>query len=94
MSACTGVVDLHNLYFDSDYQKVVQELRYQLYCWLIRTTRVKTAHPTIPRFGDEKDVSGGVTWDLADHIGRYDRDGKVGEKFFADLIDKNMKNYL
>lgn len=86
--------ELHNLYFHPDYQQVVQELRYQLYCWLIRTTRVKTAHPTIPMFGNEKDVSGGVTWDLAEYVGRYDRDGKVGEKFFSDLIEKNMKNYL
>lgn len=86
--------ELKNLYFEPEYEKVVQDLRYQLYCWLIRTSRVKTAHPTIPDTGNEKDVSGGISWDLADYVGRYGKDGKVGEAFYQELIKKNMKNYL
>lgn len=86
--------ELNNLYFLPEYQNVVQDLRYKLYCWLIRTTRVKTANPTIPETGNEKDVSGGISWDLAGYIGTYDRDGKVGEKFFSELIEKGMRNYL
>lgn len=85
--------ELKNLYFEPEYQNVVQDLRYKLYCWLVRTTRVKTANTIIPY------TSGGgnskrITWDLAEYLGTYDRDGKVGEKFFGELIQKNMKNYL
>ena len=73
---------------------MVQELRYKLYCWLVRTTRIKTANPTIPCTGLEKDVSGGMSWDLAPYYGVYDRDGRIGERFYQDLIQKGMRNYL
>lgn len=86
--------ELKNLYFDPAYQDVVQELRYKLYCWLVRTTRIKTANPTIPCTGLEKDVSGGMSWDLAPYYGVYDRDGRIGERFYRDLIQKGMRNYL
>ena len=86
--------ELKTLYFDPGYQDVVQELRYKLYCWLVRTTRIKTANPTIPCTGREKDVSGGMSWDLAPYYGVYDRDGRIGERFYQDLIQKGMRNYL
>ena len=69
-------------------------VRYKLYCWLVRTTRIKTANPTIPCTGLEKDVSGGMSWDLAPYYGVYDRDGRIGERFYRDLIQKGMRNYL
>lgn len=86
--------ELDNLYFKPEYQDVVQELRYQLYCWLVRTTRVKTVNPTCPLTGQEKDVSGGIPWELAGEYGVLGKDGKVGEKFYSSLIQKNMRNYL
>lgn len=86
--------EMNNLYFDENYKDIIGDLRYKLYCWLVRTTRVKTANPTIPITGDEKDVSGGVSWDLAKYYNVYGRDGKIGRSFYEQLIAKGMINYL
>lgn len=85
--------ELTNLYFVPEYQNVVQDLRYKLYCWLVRTTRVKTAN-TIILYEDEKGNVKRDSWDLAKYNGTYDEDGKVGKRFLDGLIQKNMKNYL
>jgi arylsulfatase A-like enzyme len=86
--------ELHNLYFDPEYKEIVQDLRFKLYQWLIRTTRIYTANPKIPVAKADSDVSAGYSWDLADYYGIYDRDGRVGQRFTDDLIKKNKLNYL
>lgn len=82
--------ELENLYFKPEYKEVVEKLRYELYCWLVRTTRVKTANPTMI----QKNESDDFNWDLARYTGGYDKDGRVGERFFKELIEKDMLKYL
>lgn len=86
--------ELKNLYFEPEYQHVVQELRYKLYCWLVRNTRVYNVNPTCPVTGNEKDVSGGLPWELVPEYGICGDDGKVGRDFFQMMIDKGVRNYL
>lgn len=86
--------ELNNLYFDDNYKSVVNDLRYKLYCWLVRTTRVTTVHPNCPIIDSKKGVIGVASWDLAKHNGIVDKDKKVGQKFYSDLIKHNRRNYL
>jgi choline-sulfatase/uncharacterized sulfatase len=86
--------ELHNLYFDPEYKEIVQDLRFKLYQWLVRTTRIYTANPKIPATKIDNDVSAGYSWDLADYYGIYGRDGRVGQEFLNTLIEKNQINYL
>ena len=85
--------EMKNLYFEREYQDVVQKLRFQLYCWLVRTTRMKTVNPLLPIIEDGE-YKCGISWDLADYKDSYDKDGKVGTKFFEELLKCNIKNYL
>lgn len=82
--------ELNNLYFQEEYQSIVQSLRYELYCWLVRSTRVKTANPTIPDYKSDK----GISWDLGNWCDVYGEDGKIGEEFYKDLIQNGVRNYL
>ncbi len=86
--------ELNNLYFEEGYQNVVHELRYKLYCWLVRTSRAHTANPKIPMFSKELDVSSGTTWDLAENVGVLDDDGKIGANFFKNMMSQGHKKYL
>lgn len=86
--------EMHNLYFEPEYQQVVNDLRYQLYCWLVRNTRAVTANPTIPKADKSFDLSSGVSWDLAQYVGAWDKDHKVGRDFYQDMIDRGHRLYL
>lgn len=86
--------ELHNLYFDPAYQSVVQQLRYLLYCWLVRSTRAHTVNPRIPIMDTKMDLSSGASWDLAAELGVLDEDGKVGTKFYQDMQERGHKLYL
>ena len=82
--------ELHNVYFDPEYQSVVQELRYKLYCWLVRTQRHITVNPTAPDKAWKDQW--GRNWDLAADL--YDEDGKLGFSFIEKLIEHGWMNYL
>lgn len=86
--------ELHNLYFDPAYQDVVQALRHQLYCWLVRTTRAVTVNPRIPMMDKSMDLSSGVSWDLAEQVGAWDKDHKVGCRFYQDMTARGHILYL
>ncbi len=87
--------ELKNLYFEPEYQSVVHDLRYQLYCWLVRETRNKTVSPRIPRMlapKNEFDVD--TPWDLARTLGVLNDDGKVGRDFCEALMEAGHNLYL
>ncbi|WP_343247627.1 sulfatase family protein [Diplocloster hominis] len=86
--------ELHNLYFEKEYRKVVEELRFQLYSWLVLTTRNVTVHPKIPVMDKGMDVASGVSWDLAEATGICGEDGKIGASFYEGMIDSGHLNYL
>ncbi len=86
--------ELTNLYFAPEYQSVVQDLRYQLYCWLVRSTRNKTVSPRIPRNFARNEFDTDNPWDLARTLGILDEDGKVGADFVQQLIDLGHALYL
>lgn len=82
--------ELKNLYFDKEYENVKNELRYKLYCWLVKTTRNVTVNPKAP---SEDWVKGwDRSWEIADEL--YDDDGKIGFDFIKRYIDKGWMNYL
>ncbi len=82
--------ELKNLYFDPQYQPVVQDLRYKLYCWLVRTQRHITVNPTAPDKAWTDPWR--RNWDLAKDL--YDEDGKLGFPFIEKLIEHGWMNYL
>lgn len=86
--------ELRNLYFDSDYQGVIQDLRYKLYCWLVRSTRVVNANSMCPVEDLQSGGIRGVPWELNKEFGMVDEDGKIGHKFCDYMIKKGMRNYL
>lgn len=86
--------ELCNLYYEEAYQDVVQQLRHVLYCWLVRTTRVVTVNPRIPNMDHRMDLSSGASWDLAEALGVWDEDRKVGGGFYQDMIDRGHRLYL
>jgi choline-sulfatase/uncharacterized sulfatase len=61
---------------------------------LVRNTRVYNVNPTCPTTGNEKDVSGGLAWEFAEHYGICGKDGKVGREFYRLLENNGMRNYL
>jgi len=82
--------ELNNLYFEHTHQDVVNDLRYKLYCWLVRTTRNVTVNTNAP----SKDWSSGWSrsWEVADEL--YGDDGKVGYDIVEKYIKKGWTNYL
>ncbi len=86
--------ELKNLYFEPAYQSVVNDLRYQLYCWLVRNTRNKTVNPRIPRDFARNAYDVDNPWDLASTIGLLEDDDKVGDAFVQKLIAIGHKLYL
>jgi arylsulfatase A-like enzyme len=82
--------ELRNLYFEPAHQDTVNDLRYKLYCWLVRTTRNITVNTNAP----SKDWSCGWErrWELADEL--YGDDGKLGFDIAQELIRKGWANYL
>lgn len=84
----------HNLYFETEFQSVVQDLRHQLYCWLVRNTRAVTVNPRIPHMAHSMDLSAGASWDLAEEFGVWNEDNKVGRDFYQDMIDRGHTLYL
>jgi arylsulfatase A-like enzyme len=80
--------EMNNLYFERDYQDVVHWLRYELYCWLVRSTRNKTVNSSPPT----KDWSGHREWDLADDL--YDEDDKLGHDFVMKLINSGKPFFI
>lgn len=82
--------ELKNVYFEPEYQAVVHELRYKLYCWLVRTQRHITVNPTAP---DPAWIDHWRrNWDLAKDL--YDDDGKLGFSFIKKMIEHDWMNYL
>lgn len=86
--------ELKNLYFEDEYQDLIEELRHQLYCWLIRTTRAKTANPSCPILNVESNSMVGIPWESAGNYGVVGKDGKIGYKFYDYLAGIDMRNYL
>lgn len=80
--------ELRNLYFDGEYKPIVEELRFRLYCWLVRTTRHVTVGPKAP--GKREPWSG--AW----HAGHewYGEDGKIGFEPIQAMIERGQLNYL
>lgn len=86
--------ELDNLYFKDEYQSIVQSMRYELYCWLVRTTRNVTVNPTVQDLSSANDLFGGYSWDLAERRGWCGADGKVGTDYVQGLIDNGFLNYI
>jgi arylsulfatase A-like enzyme len=82
--------ELTNLYFDPEYQSVIQDLRYRLYCWLIRTQRYITVNPKAP--DKEWNEEWGRTWELATDL--HDEDGRLGFSFIEKMLERDWINYL
>jgi choline-sulfatase/uncharacterized sulfatase len=80
----------NNLYFDSNFQEVIHDLRYKLYCWLVRTTRNITINTQAP----SKDWSSmwSRPWEIADEM--YSEDGKLNNKVLKKYLKKGVTNYL
>lgn len=85
--------EMENLYFKPEYQQVVQELRYKLYCWLVSTSRFITVNPTIPGAHDN-DPLHGKSWDEADRSDIYNEDRKIGIDFCSNMILRKITHYL
>lgn len=79
--------EMNNLYFDSRYKETVQELRYKLYCWLIRTTRHKTVNPSMT---NNKGIHS--DWDVGQEF--YAQDKKVKQSFIDNVIENDNLNYI
>lgn len=82
--------ELNNLYFSQSHQSIVHQLRHQLYCWLVRTTRSITINPWIPAM----DGHPMRTWEFAEMMGTVNGDCKVGSEFVNKLLKKGYYNYL
>jgi arylsulfatase len=82
--------EMKNLYFEETYQSTVQELRFKLYCWLVRTTRHVTVNPWIPAMNDRPMT----TWEFAKQEGITNEDQKSGEDFIRRVIQAGNTNYL
>ena len=82
--------EIRNLYFDPEYKEIVQEMRYKLYCWMVRTSRFVTVNAKAPdtQFTNQWHKA----WELTKEF--YDEDKKLGMKFIQKLIDKGWINYL
>ncbi len=81
--------ELRNLYFEPEYRSVVQDLRFRLYQWLVRTTRNVTVNPVAPGPAGERRPR---SWDLAEDL-RAD-DDKLTRRATQRVIDELGVLYL
>ncbi len=65
--------EMKNLYFESEYINIIQELQKELFDWLITTTRPKTIHPNVLMNGNQ--------W-----ITRYDNSVNADDKLTPGII--------
>jgi len=86
--------ELNNLYFNPKYQNVVNDMRFKLYCWLVKSTRNVTVNPTVQNVSGHHDLFDGFSWDLAKIRGVSGKDGKVGFDFIQKMIDNGYLNYI
>ncbi len=85
-----------NLYFDPDYQNVVNECRRLLLEWLIRTTRTVTNHPAVRYKTSEPDNAPAEQWkgDVVVYDYPLAGDGKAPNPAQPRFRDHQNNNYI
>lgn len=81
--------EMKNLYFDPEYQHVVQDLRLKLYGWLIRSMRNVTVAPTVRNV---RGLEGKRSWDDVPEL--FGADGKIDASLMQEIVETGNLNYM